>query len=138
MTDYSPFITDIMEDMMDSPEEEVTAQARHSDAEVIAQAICTTLNSNLKRWVYAVGRRCSGTNSDSCSDICESPKLSRQDPKAAHLRWGAFAALRVFKNRPSTSHGTADNPRLGLKAYRYRNINSVGCGPNFCCCYATV
>ena len=109
----------------------------HSDVEVIAQSICTSLNGASPGWTYAVERKCFRDNRETCAQICTSPALRSQDPQTQAKTWIPVAALHVYKNRPSSSPGTVANPRIGLKVYQYSNIHSTGCGPNYCCCHAS-
>ena len=104
----------------------------------MAQSMCVAYASDLELpygWIYAVERLCTG--SETCTDICTSRFLHVQDSQTVHRTWSAFAALHVYKNRPSTSPSTRHDPHLGLKTYyKYSSVNSSGCGPNFCCCHA--
>ena len=117
---------------MSNIDEEARAQHIHSKEEIMAQSICTAI-TGFGGWVYAVERRCAGK--ETCTQICGSKALHVQDAQTVNRLWQATAALHVYKNRPSTSPSTVAVPHLGLKVYRYPNINSVHCGPNFCCCF---
>ena len=114
------------------------AQATHTEEEIMAQSICTSI-TGIRGWTYAVARVCNSHNKETCTQICESDKLRRQDPQTADKVWRASAALHVYRNRPSSSPGTIAHPHLGLKVFQYQDIDSSpGCGPNFCCCYVPV
>lgn len=111
-----------------------SAQVSHSNVEIMAQSICTSINNN-NGYVYAVQRICA-TSSGTCAEICTAPKLRAQDPQTSDRTWIAAAALHVYVDRPSSAPGTAADPHIGLKVLRYPNIHQSGCGPNYCCCLA--
>ena len=115
----------------------MSVQAVHTDAEIIAQSICSS-KVGVRGWSYAVQRACGPANAETCTQICESSALKKQDKQTKNKQWRASAALDVYKHRPSSSPGTIDNPHIGLKVYQYQNIDATGCGPNFCCCYVPV
>ena len=128
--------TDSYEEGVVEFEEDATEQTSHPDEEIVAQSICTSL-TGLGGWTYAVQRYCHGSSKQTCSRICAYKKLHSQDLQTKNRQWRASAALHVYKNRPSSSappHIFAP-PKLGLKVYVYPNVNSVGCGPNYCCCH---
>ena len=102
-------------------------------AEIMAQSICVAITNN-NGWVYAVQRKCA-TASGTCAQICAAPKLRGQDRQTRSRTWVASAALHIYANRPSSAPGTAADPHIGLKVYRYPSIHQSGCGPNFCCCH---
>lgn len=114
-------------------------QARHSEEELLAQAMCQfSASTELKGRVYAVGRACSSsTNAASCSDICQDTQLTTQDSQTATgYDWYCVGAYHVYKNRPSTNlNGDNGTSTLGLKSMKLR-CDKTGCGPNFCCCFA--
>ena len=109
--------------------EEVESQATHSEEEIIAQSVCTSMASN-KGMVYAVRRFCHSNNKRTCVDVCTNDALRQKDPHTSSRGWTAVGALHVFKNRPVSTPGT-----LGLKVFRYSSVKTNGCGPNYCCCH---
>ena len=109
-------------------------ESQHTDEAIMAQSICTSV-TGIRGWVYAVERLCTSSNKETCTQICESDKLRKQDGQTSKFQWRASAALHVYRNRPSTLPSTVAHPHLGLKVFRYQNIDSPYCGPNFCCCY---
>ena len=109
----------------------------HTEEEILAQAMCQALATQQDNYgrVYAVGRQCTFT-AGSCDEICVSETLTSQDPQTDDHVWSALGAFHVYRNRPSTTFGTVDNPVQGLKSKRtHTDVNA--CGPNFCCCLAT-
>ena len=104
----------------------------------MAQAMCVARAGDLglNGWIYAVERLCTGASTETCTGICTSCYLHVQDEQTVHRTWSAFAALHVYKNRPSTSPSTRSDPHLGLKVLYYSNMDGTSCGPNFCCCFA--
>ena len=119
--------------------DEANVESQHTEEEIMAQSICTSI-TGIHGWVYAVERVCHPSNRETCTQICESDKLRSQDltSEPRLVQWRASAALLVYPNQPSTAPSTAANPHLGLKIFRYENVNNPGCGPNYCCCYAAV
>ena len=115
-----------------SPQDAEATANVHSNDEVMAQSICTSI-TNFRGWTYAVQRLCLGPTT--CRKICTSLNLRNQDPRTRGRQWYVAAALHVYTNRPSSRPGTASNPHIGLKVYNYANINQSGCGPNWCCCH---
>lgn len=102
----------------------------HYDEEIIAQSICSALVGVAQGWIYAVERSCGTGSPQTCTEICTDPDLHAQDDQTVDATWLTAAAIHVYYGRPSTSPGN-----LGLKVYRYSDVSSTGCGPNFCCCF---
>ena len=75
------------------------------------------------------------TGQITCTQLCTSKNLRNQDRETSESQWFAAAALHVYSNCPSSSPGTPSNPHIGLKVYLYGNVDSTGCGPNWCCCH---
>ena len=109
--------------------EERTQQHCHYEEEIII-LICTAI-TGFGGWVYRAEQMCSGK--ETYTQICGSKALHGQDTQAVKWLWQATAVLHVYKQHPSTSPSTVADPHLGLKVYRYPN--TVGCGPNFRCCF---
>ena len=114
----------------------------HFTQEILAQAMCQSYadQTGLRRRVYAVGRNCPipwSATGDTCDSICESVYLHVQDPQTAHDTWSCIQGYHVYYHRPATTtDGQRNTARLGLKSKK-EPCNNAGCGPNFCCCYAT-
>ena len=62
--------------------DEVTAQTTHSEEEIMAQSICTSI-TGIRGWSYAVERVCEESYHETCTQICESDKLRSQDPQTS-------------------------------------------------------
>ncbi|CAI8032207.1 hypothetical protein GBAR_LOCUS18230 [Geodia barretti] len=113
------------------PDDAAAVASTHPQGEVMAQSICTSIAGG-QGWIYAVQRSCGGAGT--CTQICTSAKLRSQDPQTQGRQWFAVAAIHVYANRPCSTPGTPANPHIGLKVFRYGDINAAGCGPNWCCC----
>ena len=112
----------------------------HPTNEIIAQSACEGLasNRNLPGWVYGVQRVCSGSNRETCVQLCSSNILRGQDPQTAHRTWSTIGAFHVYGGRPSSGPGTRNAPHQGLKVYYSPTLHRYGgCGANWCCCRAT-
>ena len=110
----------------------------HNEYEAVAQSVCTSMaiDRNLGGWTYAVQRVCS-SNTESCQEICISKFLHVQDSQTVHRTWSCVGALHVYKNRPSSSPSTKNEPSIGLKVYWSSSYHmGRNCGPNYCCCHA--
>jgi len=118
-------------------EEAAVAVNNHPEIEVMAQSICTAI-TGFSGWTYAVQRVCTSSSTVTCNNLCKSPHLRSQDRQTRSREWRAAAAIHVYRNRPSSSPGTAAAPHIGMKVFRYGTIHGTGCGPNFCCCHVPV
>ena len=102
---------------------------------ILAQAMCQQASTSHKEFVYAVGRACN--SGKSCTQICESDQLKKQDPELETGTMKCALAFHVYNNRPATNlQGDPLTATLGLKTRRAL-CNWRGCGPNFCCCVNT-
>lgn len=70
----------------------------------------------LHGWTYAAQRVCRPSTS-TCQQICESPYLPPQDPLTAFRSWSCIGAVHVYKITDSSTPGTAQTNKLGLKVY---------------------
>ena len=120
-------------ELYDNPNAAV-AVAAHPENELLAQSICTSI-AGFRGWTYAVQRVCTGQSTYTCTQICTSQNLRKQDPETSERQWFAAAAIHVYSHRPSSSPGTPSSPHIGLKVFHYGNVDTVGCGPNWCCCH---
>ena len=125
-----------LQELYPQHDDAAASSVTHTDIEIIAQAYCSAIGTP-RGMTYAVQRVCGTASPQTCTDICTSKKLHDQDPQTKNNVWYAGAAVHVYPNRPSSAGGTVADPILGLKVLSFSDVNSPGCGPNFCCCTVT-